>query len=483
MANIEFIDQTMRDGQQSLWGFRMRAYQAAPALPYIDRTGFRVVDLWGGGPLVVLTREFHDDPWATIDFLIRGLPTSSPRAGVRTLAVGGFGFTPDSIIDLWIRTLTRHGIESFWIFDCLYDMPVMKQKAEVVRAAGSKPVPAIMYGLTDLHTDAFFAERAKEMASWPGVETIYVEDASGILTPERAATLLPALQAATGDVRLELHCHNTTGLASLVYAEGLRCGIDILHTCSLPMANGPSLPSTEATIELLTELGHTHSLDESQLPPVAEHFARAAKEAGYAIGTPNEYRALPYKHQLPGGMTGTLTNQLAQHDMLDRMHDVIEEIVVVRSELGEPIMATPFSQFVGIQAVLNIVLGERYKVVPDEVIQYALGHFGPLLRPVEPEVLDRLSAQPRWKLFEEWERPNPSLADLRSQIGRNLSDEELILRVLVPPREVDAMLAAGPLRTTAPGPVSAIKDLVAHAGTSRRFAVSRPGLSVDLRRH
>jgi oxaloacetate decarboxylase alpha subunit len=483
MSHVEFIDQTLRDGQQSLWGFRMRAYQAAKALPHIDQTGFRVVDLWGGGPLVVLTREFHDDPWATIDFLIDNLPTTSHRAGVRTLAVGGFGFTPDSIIDLWIQTLSRHGIDSFWLFDCLYDMPVMRAKAEVIRAAGALPVPAIMYGLTDLHTDAFFADRAAQMATWPGVETIYVEDASGVLTPERAATLLPALQQATPGVRLELHCHNTTGLAPLVYAEGLKCGIDILHTCSLPMANGPSLPSTEAMVEILTELGHTHSLDESQFAPVADHFIQAADAAGYALGVPNEYRSLPYKHQLPGGMTGTLTNQLAQHGMLDRLHDVIEEIVVVRSELGEPIMATPFSQFVGIQAVLNIVLGERYKVVPDEVIQYVLGQYGPLMRPVDPDVLDRIMSQPRAGLFQVWERPSPTLEELRCQLGTRLSDEELILRVLVPGREVDLMLAAGPLRTTAPGTVGELKDLIATAGAARQFSVAHNGFSIDLRRH
>lgn len=145
-------------------------------------------------------------------------------------------------------------------------------------------------------------------------------------------------------------------------------------------------------------------------------------------------------------------------------------------------MATPFSQFVGIQAVLNIVLGERYKVVPDEVIQYALGQYGPLMRPVEGAVLDQIASQPRWKLFEQWERPSPSLAELRAQLGRSLSDEELILRSLVPDREVDAMLAAGPLRTTPPGPVDSLKTLIAMAGTSRRFAVSRPGLSIDLRR-
>jgi oxaloacetate decarboxylase alpha subunit len=482
MAQIEFIDQTLRDGQQSLWGFRMRAYQAAPALRHIDRTGFEVVDLTGGGPFTVLVRQFRDDPWATTDFLIRNLPNSSPRAGVRTLAVGGFGFTPDAIIDLWIQTLTRHGIESFWLFDCLFDLPVMKSKVAVIRDAGCEPVPAIMYGLTDLHDDAFFANVAREMASWEGVRSIYLEDAPGILTPERAATLIPALREAAPNIRFELHSHNTTGLAPLVYAEGMRHGIDVIHTCSLPMANGPSLPSTEGMIEILTELGHTHRLDESQLPPVAEHFTREAAASGYALGVPNEFRLLPYKHQLPGGMTGTLINQLAEHGMADRLAEVIEEIVIVRSELGEPIMATPFSQFVGIQAVLNIVTSERYSIVPDEVIQYTFGHYGPLMRPVQPDVADRILSQPRAPVLAKWERPQPTLDELRRHLGSGLTDEELLLRALLPDTEVDAMLAAGPIRTSPTGVIDELSGLVRQPESVRQISVSRPGLSVELRR-
>jgi oxaloacetate decarboxylase alpha subunit len=486
VARIEFIDQTLRDGQQSLWGMRLRAYQATPALPHLNATGFRAVDTTGGGPFIVLVREFRDDPWATLDHITSGLSNTGVRAGLRTLAIGGFGFTADAMIDLWIRLLGKHGVQSLWLFDCLYDMPLMRAKAQVILDAGLDVVPAIMYGLTDLHTDEFFAERAREMASWPGVKTIYVEDAAGVLTPERAATLLPALQGASGDVRLELHVHNTTGLATSVYLEGLKAGIDIFHTCSLPMANGPSLPSTEAMVEVVELSGHSHSLDNSHLPPVAEHFYREAARVGYATGVPNEYRMLPYLHQLPGGMTGTLRNQLAQHGMEDRLMDVLREIVQVREDLGQPIMATPFSQFVGIQAVLNVVTGERYKLVPDEVIQYALGHFGPLMRPVAPNVADKIFAQRRAADFMAWERPQPTLDQVRKQFGSSLSDEELMLRYMIPSDAVDAMLAAGPIRTSYPTHSSAIvehiAELVQEAGSARRLTLSQPGISLDLRR-
>jgi oxaloacetate decarboxylase (Na+ extruding) subunit alpha len=477
VSHVEIVDQTLRDGQQSLWGLRMRAHQAAPALPHIAKTGFKVVDLTGAGMFAVLLRQFKDDPWAATDRLVAGLQGNVLRAGMRTTTVAGFAPGPDAVMDLWVKTLLRHGIESFWIYDCLYNMETMRRLAEVIVDSGGKAVPSVMYGLTDLHDDAFFAERAREMASWPGIETIYVEDAPGVLTPERAATLLPALQEATGDVPLELHAHNTAGLAPLVYIEGLRHGITILHTASLPMANGTSLPSTEATLDNLAVLGHTHGLDESQLPPVAEHFEREARRSGYELGVPNEFSLRLYEHQLPGGMTGTLKSQLAQHGMTDRLTEVLEEIPRVRRDLGEPIMATPFSQIVGIQAVLNM---------PDEVVHDTLGHYGQLVREVEPDVADRILERRRAKELAGWERPQPTLAEIRARFPAGISDEELLLRLMHTDAEVDAMLAAGPIpddpRTAASGIVREVADLIAEAGDARSFSLSRPGMRIALRR-
>ncbi|MBS1845334.1 MAG: carboxyltransferase [Actinobacteria bacterium] len=484
---VEFVDQTLRDGQQSLWGLRLRAFEALEALPHLDATGFRVIDLTGAGMFTVLLRTFKDDPWESTDLLVAGLPNNKLRAATRTISVGGMGFTPDSVVDLWVNTMAKHGIGSFWIFDCLFDMPKFKRVVDVVKEAGADPAPAVMYGLTDVHTDEWFAARAAEIDSWD-IPSIYVEDAPGVLTPERAATLLPALQKATPKTPLELHCHATTGLAQLVYLEGLKAGIDILHTCSLPMANGPSLPSTEAMLASLRVLGHEHDLDESQLPPVAAHFERAALTHGaeYELGVPNEFSLLPYEHQLPGGMTGSLKKNLADHGMEDQLTAVLEEIPAVRRDLGEPIMATPFSQFVGIQALLNIVSGERYKVIPDEVIQYTLGHYGPLARDVEPDVKDRILASPNAAKFEGWEQPQPSLADLRKKFGKSIRDEELLLRALYSEDEVDAMIAAGPVprdpRTSASEIVENVRRLVADRRDSRAVSIFQPGFSIELRR-
>jgi oxaloacetate decarboxylase (Na+ extruding) subunit alpha len=484
---VQFIDQTLRDGQQSLWGLRMRPFQAAPALPHLNRAGFRTIDLTGPGMFTVLLRTYREDPWAATDFLVSGLPDCRLRAATRTNSVGVMGFSPDSVVDLWINCAARHGIGSFWFFDCLYDMPRLRRVTEVMKDAGIEPTPCVMYGLTDVHTDAFFADRAREMAGW-GVASIELEDAPGVLKVERARTLLPAVKEAVGDTPLELHSHNTTGQATKTYVEALRHGIDILHTATRPMANGPSLPSTEGMLANLRALGHEHDLDEAELFPVAEHFEREARASGpqFEPGVPAEYSLAPYEHQLPGGMTGSLKKNLADHGMEDRLPEVLEEIPAVRRELGEPIMATPFSQFVGIQALLNILSGERYKLVPDEVIQYALGQYGPLMRPVEPDVMDRILAAERAPYFERWEPPQPTLAELRSRFGRRISDDELLLRVIYAEDEVDAMLASGPIktdpRTSSSNIVAAVRGLVEEAGDARAVSVSYPGFAMELRR-
>jgi oxaloacetate decarboxylase alpha subunit len=485
---IRFIDQTLRDGQQSLWGLRMRPFQAAPALPHLDATGFHTIDLTGPGMFTILLRTYQEDPWAATDFLVSGLPNNKLRTATRTNSVGVMGFSPDSVVDLWVNLAARHGIGSFWIFDCLFDMPRMKRVCDVVRATGAEPTPCVMYGLTDVHTDEFFADRAREMASWDGVASVELEDAPGVLKVDRARTLLPAVKAAVGDVPLEIHCHNTTGEATRVYIEALAHGIDIIHTASQPMANGPSLPSTEAMVANLGVLGLEHELDLDQLPPVAAHFRAAAEAAGpaYEIGTPVEYTLPIYEHQLPGGMTGSLKKQLAEHGMEDRLPEVLEEIPRVRRELGQPIMATPFSQFVGIQALLNIVSGERYKLVPDEVIQYALGQYGPLMRPVDADVMDRIMAADRAPHFESWEPPQPTLEELRARFGKRISDEELLLRILWSTEEVDAMLANGTIktdpRTSTSQIVENVRELIAEADQATSISVSQPGMSVRLRR-
>ncbi|HEX4108693.1 MAG TPA: hypothetical protein VHX88_11195 [Solirubrobacteraceae bacterium] len=488
MARIEFVDQTLRDGQQSLWGMRMRAGMVTPVAPYFDRGGFKAVEVGGGGGfLEVLLRNVRDDPWPVIGHLRASMPNAHLRASRRANAMGKMGLTPPAMLEVFNRTLVGHGIQSFWIFDCLYDMTTMERVSREIVACGGEVYPGIQFGISPVHTDDFFADRCREIASWGVASGIYFEDAPGILTPERADTLIPAMMAAAGETKLEMHGHNTVGLANLNYLKAVEHGITTVHTCSRPLANGPSLPSTEMMVHNLRVHGHEPAIDESVLDPIAEHFYRVADQEGWAVGEPVEYDAALYLHQLPGGMMGTLRAQLAQHGMEDQLGAVLDEVPQIRAELGHPISATPFAQLIGVQAVLNVTTGERYSVVPDEMVMFVLGHYGEPPGKLSPELVDRVRNSERGRELAGWELETPTLDELRLRHGSaSLSDEELIVRYLAAPEDIQATRALGPLRTTytftsratAPGLVDQVMALT----RTRAVDVQLPDLSVSLRR-
>jgi len=443
-TRIALVDQTIRDGHQSLWGMRMHPGMIPGAAPYMDRAGYHAIEFAGGAQFAVQIRHLQQDPWRGLDLVRASLPTAKLRAGKRWNAVGTFGSSPDLIVDLFNRTLIKHGIQSFWVYDCLYNMEPLRRACKVIHDAGAEILPAIMFGLGPVLTDEFFASRVREIVSWGFADGVFFEDAAGILTPERAATLIPALLEAAQELPLEVHCHNTTGLAPLNYLAAVDAGVRILHTASRPLANGPSLPSVESTVQNLVAHGYEPTIDVDQLAPIADHFQRIADQEGLPTGVPVEYDARIYQHQLPGGMTGTLKAQLADHGMEDRFPEVLEEIVAVRAELGHPVSATPFSQIIGIQAVLNVTTSERYSVIPDEVTAYALGHLGDPIAPFDPDVLDRILSTPRAAELKSWQKSELTLDEARERYGgRGVSDEELLCRYLAPEADVETALQAG----------------------------------------
>ena len=487
MAHVEIVEQTFRDGQQSLWGMRLRGGMVEAVADHLDQGGFRAVEITGSSLFECSVRYSQEDPWESLDLWRRWMPSSELRSPVCQNRIGTFGMTPDVLMDLWVIKLIEHGIDCLWVYDCLYNMDQMRRLCRTIHDHGGKALGAIMYGISPVHTDEWWAARVAEMCSWPEVSGIYFEDAPGILTPERATTLIPAVLAAAGDKPVEWHFHNNTGMGAVNYVKAVELGGTILHTCSRPLANGPSLPSTEQTLENMRRLGHTHSIDESRLPAIAEHCEKVARQEGFLIGVPSEYNVFAYSHHLPGGMTGTLKAQLAQYGMQDRLPEVLEECVRVREELGHPVSATPFSQLIGIQSVLNIVTGERWSVVPDEVIIYLMEKFGSPPAPIDDEVRDKVLASPHGQRFAGWERPQPSLEELREQYGgAKICDEELLLRYLVPLEDLQAAKAAGPVKRTYEfRDTTTVQELLEQAlelKRPRHVSFARDGVAVDLRR-
>jgi oxaloacetate decarboxylase (Na+ extruding) subunit alpha len=440
---IEVIDQTLRDGPQSWWGMRMRKDMGLPIAGELDRTGFHTIDLVGSSIFEVLVRHCREDPWDQLISLSRAMPRTTVRAGTRSNGIVTFGLTADSVMDLWVQRLVAHGIGSFWIYDGLFNTDKIGRLVKTAQAAGAQAVPCVLYADSPHHTDEYYAARTRELVAL-GADGIELEDAAGLLTPERTRSLVAAIVGAAGGLPVEIHFHSNNALAPINYLEGLLAGASRVHTASRPLAAGVSLPSTEVTVANLRYAGFDVDLDESRFPAVEEHLLRVAEYEALPVGTPAEYSLFLYRHQLPGGMSGTFKAQLRDRGMEDRFEEVLDEMARVRVELGYPVMATPFSQLVGTQAVLNVVTGKRYSVVPDEVLIYAHGFYGRPVAPLDPEVLDRIMSTPKAKSYADWEPPQPELAELRQRFGAGISDDELILRLLVPESDVDVMRATPP---------------------------------------
>ena len=487
MAHIEIIDQTLRDGQQSYWGMRMRAGQMLPVAEAIDTAGYRTVDLTGSSIFEVLVRFRQEDPWLSVDTIRRVLPRSKLRAGTRTNGIVGMNVTPDSIVELWIRTLAKHGIQSLWIFDCLHDVDQMLHVTKIARDAGLEPSPQINFSESPVHTDEYYAEIIERMVAGNAAETILLGDEAGVLGPERARRWIRMMRGHAHSVPLELHFHNRTAMANLNHIIGVEEGVTILHSAVSTLANGVSMPSTEVTVDNMRRLGHEVALDDSRVAEVAAHFGALAADEGFQRGAPVEYSVAAIQQQFPGGMMGTLNAQLAQVGMEERLPAVLEEAIRVRAEMGWPIMATPFSQLVGIQALLNVVQGERYATIPDENLMYLAGWYGTPPGPVDQELLDRASRTERGRaVMAQPHAPQPSLAEIRKEYGERLSDEELLLRYLIPGPDVDAMYAAArPIEPIYPlsGPrgLSWLRDLM-ETSTGRAVSATRGGVTVSLRR-
>lgn len=483
MPHVELLDATLRDGQQSLWGMRMQAGMALPVADTLDRTGFRTIDAAASSFMEVLVKYCREDPWAGLDLLRGAIHRTPMRGGMRGNACVSFGVTPPALMDLWMRRLNEHGVRSYWIYDVLYGVDNFARLARIAKEYGSEVVGTVFYTISPVHTDAYLAAKAAEIAAVHEIDGVLFYDTAGVLEVDRLRVLLPQIVAAANGKPVEFHSNNLMGISGLAYVEAVKHGVRVLHTASRSMANGPSVPSTESVVRNLELMGCTHDIDTSLLPGVEEHFRRVGKAAGFLVDQVSEYDLFNVTHQVPGGMLGTLRAQLDQHGMAERIGEVLTETGIVRRELGWPVMATPLSQLVGTQAVLNVVTGARYSMVPDEVVNYALGRYGTPPAPIEPDVLDRIMSSRRAGEIAAAEPEHPSLAELHERYGTG-DDDLLILRALIPEDDIRAMQATGPPRRDYPLSSPEIDEIRALMSATRvpYLHVANERFQLELRR-
>jgi oxaloacetate decarboxylase alpha subunit len=451
---IYFVDVTTRDGNQSLWDATgIKTGMILPIAPVMDRVGFRAIDFASSINMGTSVRWHKEDPWEKIRLCARAMPNTILSFGTTGRRFIGFKRMPDSIQALVLKTIKACGIRRVWILDAAHEVNLLLRTARMCKEAGIEEVMvALSYSISPVHTDEFYARKAREIVSSPDVDIVYLKDQGGLLTVDRIRTLVPVIQKNTKGLPLEIHSHCNTGLATLCYLEAMKLGINTLHVAVPPLSEGSSLPSALNMLHNARHLGYTVKADEEALKAFSAHFQMVAQKENRPAGAPVEHDVYYYKHQVPGGMLSTLKRQLAEVKMGHRLEEVLEEVVKVRQELGYPIMVTPFSQFVGTQATMNIMSGERYKQVSDGVLQYVAGWFGEPNTPIDPNVLDKITSLPRAKEFLNKELAQPTVKEIRKQmgIGPGVSDGEFLLRYSMSDREVDEMLAAGPMKTTYP---------------------------------
>ena len=450
---IRLVDTSTRDGNQSLWGATGLTTGMVEALgPALDRAGFHALDFTSSTHLAVGVRWHHEDPWERIARMRAVVPTtplSLITTGMRFMA---WDRSPESVLRLSMRALARHGMRRLQIAEPMNDTTAALAVARMAKEEGfEQVVAAVTFTESPVHTDDGFRHAAKTLAADPAVDAVYLKEPGGLLTLERAATLIPELRTAIGDLPFELHGHCTTGVAPQVYVLAAQLGVDVLHTAIGALANGTSQPSVTRLVANLASLGIGVDVDLDAVAEAEALIARFAATQGLPPGRPTEYDLSFHAHQIPGGMMGTLRRQLDELRMPDALPALLEEVTVIRAELGYPIMVTPYSQFVGSQAMLNVVgarTGQaRWSRLPDEVIRYVLGHFGTPPGEIAEVVRDAVRAAPRTR---ELDKPPPELTidEIRAQVaaslGRAVDDDEAVLRVVLPGDQLAAVERAGP---------------------------------------
>jgi oxaloacetate decarboxylase alpha subunit len=481
MNVIHFIDTTLRDGQLSLWALGMKTGALLAIAEQMDQCGFDSMEFFGFASYIKMVREHKENPWEWMGLGAKKFRRTRLRyhGGLAT----GFEKIPRSVRLLMVERVVAHGITLTRSSDPWNDYEAAAVEIEALKRLGMDVVINIIYAVSPRHTDEYYAERARQAAVIKPYRICF-KDVGGLLTPDRAGALIPLVQKNIGAVPLEFHGHCNNGLGPFNYLEAIKLGVNTLHTAIPPLANGSSQPSIFNIASNARALGFKPLVDLEAIKPVEKHFTYIAKREGHPIGAQREYDHAQYLHQVPGGMISNLRHQLSTMGMENRLQETLEEAGRVRADFGYPIMVTPLAQFVGSQAAINIITGERYKEVTDQSIQYALGHWGkeaPLV--MDANVRDKILSRPRAADWRGWSPPELTLQEVRRKFGGSgVSDEELVLRVIAGEPAVKAMLAAGAPREylSATQPLIKLIDELAKRRDCSQVYIQKGNLTLRL---
>ena len=387
VQKVQFVETVLRDANQSLIATRLPYSKFEDILPTMDKAGYYACECWGGATFDVCLRYLHEDPWERLRKIRAKMPNTKLQMLLRGQNVLGYAHYPDDFVKKFVQKAVENGIDIIRIFDALNDTQNMKVAMEATIKAGALASAAISYTTSPVHTLQKYVEMVKELKAM-GAATICIKDMAGIMGPKEAYDLVSAIKDAV-DLPVDLHTHSTTGLAFMTYLKAVEAGVDIIDTAISPFSGGTSQPATETLAYALRQLGYRVDLDDKCLKDIADYF-KPIRDDYVKGGTlmpksmATDTQCLTY--QVPGGMLSNLLSQLKMMNALDRFDEALVETPKVRKDLGYPPLVTPTSQMVGVQAVRNVLDGQRYKTVSKEIKAYCRGEYGRTPAPIDPAV-------------------------------------------------------------------------------------------------
>ncbi len=425
MSRVHITDLTLRDGHQSLIATRLHTEDMLPICPQLDRIGFHSLEAWGGATFDACIRFLKEDPWERLHRLKAALPNTPLQMLLRGQNLLGYRHYADDVVRAFVQRSAEGGIAIFRIFDAMNDTRNLRVAIEATREAGAHAQGTICYTTSPVHTSRQFVAMAREMVEM-GAQSIAIKDMAGLLTPSATRGLVTDLVEAV-DVPIHLHVHATSGLAELCHWQAIEAGCRHIETALSAFAGGTSHAPTESMVAALKGTRFDTGLDLEALQEIGDYFREVRKKYARFESAYTGVDTKVQTNQVPGGMISNLANQLRDQDALDKFDAVLVEIPKVREDLGYPPLVTPTSQIVGTQAVMNVLAGERYKAITNEVKHYLMGHYGRTPGPVNPIIRGKavgnaevLDCRPADRIPDEMER-------LRDEIGALAGSEEDVL--------------------------------------------------------
>ena len=391
MAKVKITETVLRDAHQSLIATRMPSELMEPILDQMDEVGYHAVECWGGATFDACLRFLKEDPWERLRMFKRHFKNTKLQMLFRGQNILGYNHYADDVVEYFVEKSIANGIDIIRIFDCLNDIRNLETAVKACNKEGGHAQIALCYTLWDAYTLEYWENLAREVENL-GADSLCIKDMAGLLLPKQATELVEALKKGT-KLPIEMHTHYTTGMASMTYLKAIEAGADIIDTASTPFAMGTSQPSTDVMVAALQGTEYDTGLDLDKLIAISNYFQPYREEciksgllSTKVLGV--DVKAL--KYQVPGGMLSNLISQLHQAGKDDKLQEVLEEVPRVRKDFGEPPLVTPSSQIVGTQAVMNVIAGERYKMVPKESYKLVAGEFGKTVKPMNPEVVEKI---------------------------------------------------------------------------------------------